>query len=84
MKWHGQGWKNFFLQTFLQYNWILRLKNSIFANLQIFFADSKSRAQELSKDVSFVIFGHQTWDLEGAVKLTPPPAYPGFQVPQQR
>ena len=33
-----------------------------FAN---FFADSKSRVQELSNDVSFVIFGHQTWDLEG-------------------
>ena len=33
-----------------------------FAN---FFPDSKSRAQELSNDVSFVIFGHQTWDLEG-------------------
>ena len=49
------------------------IKISIFANLQIFFADSKSRAQELSNDVSFVIFGHQTWDL----------AYPGFQVPQQ-
>ena len=33
---------------------------SKFAN---FFADSKSRAQELSNDVSFVIFGHQTWNL---------------------
>ena len=33
-----------------------------FAN---FFVDSKSKAKELSKDVSFVIFGHQTWDLEG-------------------
>ena len=33
-----------------------------FAN---FVADSKSREQELSNDVSFVIFGHQTWDLEG-------------------
>ena len=33
-----------------------------FAN---FFADSKSKAQELSNDVSFFIFGHQTWDLEG-------------------
>ena len=32
-----------------------------------FFADSKSRAQELSNDVSFVIIGHQTWDLEGGV-----------------
>ena len=51
-----------------------------FAN---FFADSKSRAQELSNDVSFVKFGHKTWDLEGGVKLTPPPAYPGFLVPQQ-
>ena len=40
-----------------------------FAN---FFADSKSRAQELSNNVLFVIFEHKTWDL-----------YPGFQVPQQ-
>ena len=56
-------WTNF-LQTFLQYNWILRLKNSIFA-IANFFADSKSRGQELSNDVSFVIFGHQTWDFEG-------------------
>ena len=31
--------------------------------------------QEFSNDVSFVIFGHQTWDLEGA--------YPGFQVPSR-
>ena len=38
------------------------IKNSIFANLQIF---SLSRAQEFSNDISFVIFGHQTWDLEG-------------------
>ena len=37
-----------------------------FAN---FFADSKSRAQELSNDVSFVIFGHKTWDLEGAQRI---------------
>jgi len=29
-----------------------------------FFADSKSRAQELFNDVSFVIFGNKTWDLE--------------------
>ena len=32
-----------------------------FAN---FFADSKSKVQELSNDVSFVIFGHQTWDFK--------------------
>ena len=48
-----------------------------------FFADSKSRAQELSNDVSFVLFGHQTWDLKGGGQIDPPPAYPGFQVPQQ-
>jgi len=36
-----------------------------FCKFPIFFADSKSRAQELSNDVSFVIFGHQIWDLEG-------------------
>ena len=52
-----------------------------FAN---FFADSKSKAQELSNDVSFLIFGPQTWDLEGGGQFDPPPAYPGFQVPQQR
>ena len=52
-----------------------------FRKFAIFFADSKSRAQELSK--SFVIFGHKTWDLEGGSNWHPPPAYPGFQVPQQ-
>ena len=36
------------------------------------FADSKSRAQELSNDVSFVIFRHQTWDLEGGSNWPPP------------
>ena len=51
-----------------------------FWKFPIFFADSKSRAQERSNDVSFVIFGHQTWNLEGG-KIYP--AYPGFQVPQQ-
>jgi len=39
-----------------------------------FFADSKSRAQELSNDVSFVIFGHQTWDWRGVkFQIDPPP-----------
>jgi len=46
------------------------------------FSDSKSRAQELSNDVSFFIFGHQPWDLEGEGQIGPPPQYPGFQVPQ--
>jgi len=46
-----------------------------FCKFAIFFADSKSRAQELSNNVPLVIFGHQTWDLEGGgVKLTPPPS----------
>ena len=39
------------------------------------YADSKSRAQELSNDVSFVIFGNQTWDLEEGGQLTPPPQH---------
>ena len=39
-----------------------------------FFADSKSRALELSNYVSFVKFGHKTWDLEGGGgNLTPLP-----------
>ena len=72
----------FFLQTFLLYNWILQKKFN-FCKFSNFFADSKSRAQDLSNYVSFVIFGHQTWDLEGGQIYPPPPAYPGFQVPQQ-
>ena len=56
--------EQFFLQTFLLYNWILQKKIS-FCKFANFFANSKSRAHELSNDVSFVIFGHQTWDLEG-------------------
>ena len=60
------------------------IKNSFFANFQIFFADSKSRGKELSNDVSFVIFGHQTWDLEGGgVKLTPPHHILVFKYPSR-
>jgi len=61
--------------------WLLdfAIKNSIFANFQMVLQILK----ELSNDVSFVIFGHQTWDLEGGGQIDPPPAYPGFQVPQQ-
>ena len=43
-----------------------------FAN---FLADSKSRAQELSNDVSFVIFGHKTLDLEGGGQIDPTPQH---------
>ena len=47
-----------------------------FAN---FFADSKSRAQELSNDVSFVIFGDQTRELEeGWGSNWPPPSISWF------
>ena len=65
--------------------YIYRFCSFNFCKFAIFFADSKSRAQGLSNDVSFVIFGHQTWDLEGeGGQIDPsPPAYPGFQVPQQ-
>ena len=54
-------------------------KNLNFCKFAHFFADSKRKAQELSNDVSFVIFGHQTWDLEGGgVKLTPPTSVSWF------
>ena len=42
------------------------------------FSDSKSRAQELSNDVSFFIFGHQPWDLEGEGQIGPPPTVSWF------
>ena len=58
------------------------IKNSIFANLQIFLQILKVEHKSFP-DVSFVVFGHQTWDLEGGGQIDPP-AYPGFQVPQQR
>ena len=40
-------------------------RNFNFCKFANFFANSKSRAQGLFNYVSFVIFGHQTWDLEG-------------------
>ena len=61
----------FFANIFTIYNWILQ-KKVIFCKFANFFADFESRAQELSNDVSFVIFGHQTWDLEGGSNLPPP------------
>ena len=51
-----------------------------FAN---FFADSKNRAQGLSNDVSFVIFGHQTWDLEGVGQIDPPQRILVFKYPSR-
>ena len=61
------------------------LDNFCFANILFnfckfanFFADSKGRAQELSNDVSFVIFGHQTWNLEGGGQIDPPPSISWF------
>ena len=51
-----------------------------FAN---FFADSKSRAQKLSNDVSFVIFGHQTWDSEGGGQIAPPQHILVFKYPSR-
>ena len=49
-------------------------KNLFLQICNFFLADSKSRAQELSNDVSFVIFGHQTWDLEVGGQIDPPPS----------
>ena len=50
----------FVIEGFTVYNWNSQ-KKRICANLH-FFADSQSRAEELSGDASFIIFGHQTWD----------------------
>ena len=47
----------FVLHTFLLFDWILR-KNFNFCKFI---------------NVSFVIFGHQTWDLEGVGQFDPPP-----------
>ena len=74
---------NFFLQTFLLYNWILQKKFN-FCKLANFFVDFKSRVQELSNDVSFVIFGHQTWDLEGGSNCPPPPSVSWFSSTSAR
>ena len=64
---------NFFFCKHFYYKTGFCDKKFNFRKFANFFADSKSRVQELSNDVSFVIFGHQTWDLEGwGVKLTPP------------
>ena len=54
-----------------------------FFKFAIFFADSKSRAQELSNDVSFVIFGHKTWDLEGGSNWPPPQHILVFKYPSR-
>ena len=62
-----------FLQAFLLHNWILQWKIQFLQTCK-FFADSKTRAQELSKDVLFVIFGHQTWNLGGGGANWPPPS----------
>ena len=43
---------------------------------------SKSIAQELSNDVSFVIFRHKTWDLEGGSNW-PPHHILGFKYPSR-
>ena len=72
----------FFCKHFYHITGICKKKFN-FCKFANFFADSESRVQELSNDVSFVIFGHQTWDLEGGGQIDPPPANPGFQVSQQ-
>ena len=60
------------------------VKKINFCKLANFFADSKIRAQELSNDFqSFVIFGHQTWDLEGGGSNWPPQHILVFKYPSR-
>ena len=54
-------WTNFFCKHFYYITGFCDKKFN-FCKFANFFADSKSRAQEFSNDVSFVIFGHTTWD----------------------
>ena len=67
----------FFCKHFYFITGFCQNKISIFANLQKSLQILKSRAQELSNNVSFFIFGHQTWDLEPTrtrvCYLCPPP-----------
>ena len=60
------------MQTCLLYNWIWQNKYYKFCKFANYFADFKSKAYNISNNVSFVIFGHQTWDLGGGVVKMPP------------
>jgi len=61
---------NNFLERFCKYYYNV-YKTQNFANSQLYLQFLKVK---LSNDVSFVIFGHQTWDLEReGAKITPPP-----------
>ena len=52
-------------------------KKKLFLHIcKFFFAKSKSTAEELSNDVPFVIFGHQSWEGGGASIL-------GFKYPSR-
>jgi len=66
-----------FCKTFLLYNWILK-KLQFFSNFQI------CLQIPMIYHLSYLDIKHGIYKRGGGVKLTPPPAYPGFQVPQQR
>ena len=70
-------WQIFFCKHFYYVTVFCDYKFN-FCKFANFFADSKSSAQELSINVSFVIFGHQTWDLEGGGQIYPPPTISWF------
>ena len=53
----------------LESSWLNITSFISFAPNLLIISDFKSRAQELSNDVSFVIFGDQTWDLEGGPSI---------------
>ena len=70
-----------FLDIFNKTGFCQKKRFSKFANFfQILKVQQKSFPLH---DVSFVIFGHQTWDKEGGGSNSPPsPAFPGFPVPK--
>ena len=77
---------SFFGQIFVskQFYYITGLcdKKLNFCKFANFFADSKSRAQELSNNVICHI-GTSNMGFRGGVKLTPPPAYRCFKYPNR-
>ena len=73
LKWHGQGlFRNlyffifwtFFISKHFYFTIQLDFTKKSITFLQIFFQILKVEHKSFFNDVSFVIFGHKTWDLE--------------------
>ena len=73
LRWHGTGlFKNHFWTFFCKHFYYI-------TGFAIFFRLKKKSI----RDLSFVIFGHQTWNLEVGVKLPPPQRILVFKYPNR-